>query len=286
MYVELAETKRPFLTLQCTWFCVCTLFVAQQLALPNNIPQPRETGHQIQSHTLFPCSRETSVNKSQETRHGSLFEHAKNGSRSQAGRTIPGYLLTNPLSDEFSKSSAHHSFSFFISVPPCNQQLWQFLLELLNNQSKFGHIIAWTGKGTEFKLKDHEGVAREWGSRRNRPQMNYEKLSRAMRYYYSKNIIKKVPGKRFVYKFVEPQEKEMQEEKLAIRQDAKRITVIPQMRHTVPSLETSPASSARATPSPPNQLFTFPPAMALQAALANQGYMYSFPLQAAFLQHY
>ena len=32
--------------------------------------------------------------------------------------------------------------------------------------------------------------------------MNYEKLSRGLRYYYDKNIIKKVHNQRYVYKFV------------------------------------------------------------------------------------
>jgi hypothetical protein len=32
--------------------------------------------------------------------------------------------------------------------------------------------------------------------------MNYDKLSRALRYYYEKNIIKKVTGQKFMYKFV------------------------------------------------------------------------------------
>ena len=31
--------------------------------------------------------------------------------------------------------------------------------------------------------------------------MNYEKLSRALRYYYTKNIIHKVSGKHYMYKF-------------------------------------------------------------------------------------
>ena len=32
--------------------------------------------------------------------------------------------------------------------------------------------------------------------------MNYDKLSRSLRYYYEKGIMQKVPGERYVYKFV------------------------------------------------------------------------------------
>ena len=45
-------------------------------------------------------------------------------------------------------------------------------------------------------------VARRWGLRKNKPKMNYEKLSRGLRYYYDKNIIHKTSGKRYVYRFV------------------------------------------------------------------------------------
>ena len=45
-------------------------------------------------------------------------------------------------------------------------------------------------------------VARLWGMRKNKPKMNYEKLSRGLRYYYDKNIIHKTAGKRYVYRFV------------------------------------------------------------------------------------
>jgi len=44
-------------------------------------------------------------------------------------------------------------------------------------------------------------VAHRWGQRKNKPKMNYEKLSRGLRYYYDKNIIHKTPGKRYVYRF-------------------------------------------------------------------------------------
>ncbi|CAO2632484.1 Protein C-ets-2 [Lemmus lemmus] len=80
-------------------------------------------------------------------------------------------------------------------------QLWQFLLELLSDKS-CQSFISWTGDGWEFKLADPDEVARRWGKRKNKPKMNYEKLSRGLRYYYDKNIIHKTSGKRYVYRFV------------------------------------------------------------------------------------
>ena len=62
--------------------------------------------------------------------------------------------------------------------------------------------ISWTGDGWEFKMNDPDEVAVRWGLRKNKPKMNYEKMSRAMRYYYDKNIILKTPGKRYVYRFI------------------------------------------------------------------------------------
>lgn len=53
----------------------------------------------------------------------------------------------------------------------------------------------WTGRGMEFKLVEPEEVARRWGIQKNRPAMNYDKLSRSLRYYYEKGIMQKVAGK-------------------------------------------------------------------------------------------
>uniref|UniRef100_A0A3B1IHQ5 FEV transcription factor, ETS family member n=1 Tax=Astyanax mexicanus TaxID=7994 RepID=A0A3B1IHQ5_ASTMX len=79
-------------------------------------------------------------------------------------------------------------------------QLWQFLLELLSDSSNTS-CIAWEGTNGEFKLLDPDEVARRWGERKSKPSMNYDKLSRALRYYYDKNIMSKVHGKRYAYKF-------------------------------------------------------------------------------------
>lgn len=43
----------------------------------------------------------------------------------------------------------------------------------------------------EFKLIEPEEVARRWGIQKNRPAMNYDKLSRSLRYYYEKGIMQK-----------------------------------------------------------------------------------------------
>ncbi|CAD6197780.1 unnamed protein product [Caenorhabditis auriculariae] len=79
-------------------------------------------------------------------------------------------------------------------------QLWQFLLELLSD-NRNSEVITWEGTNGEFKLVDPDEVARKWGERKSKPNMNYDKMSRALRYYYDKNIMAKVHGKRYAYKF-------------------------------------------------------------------------------------
>ncbi|XP_077140167.1 ETS domain-containing protein Elk-1-like isoform X4 [Ranitomeya variabilis] len=107
--------------------------------------------------------------------------------------------------------------------------LWQFLLQLLEEQSH-RHLISWTSNDGEFKLLDAEEVARLWGLRKNKTNMNYDKLSRALRYYYDKNIIKKVSGQKFVYKFVcypDPSSGEPSKEDAKSRDSVNELTPTP-----------------------------------------------------------
>uniref|UniRef100_A0A3B4E617 ETS domain-containing protein n=1 Tax=Pygocentrus nattereri TaxID=42514 RepID=A0A3B4E617_PYGNA len=78
-------------------------------------------------------------------------------------------------------------------------QLWHFLLELLERGE--GGAISWGGEWGEFVIRDPERLAKMWGERKGKPHMNYDKLSRALRYYYNKRILHKTKGKRFTYKF-------------------------------------------------------------------------------------
>ncbi|OQR75530.1 SAM pointed domain-containing Ets transcription factor-like [Tropilaelaps mercedesae] len=53
-----------------------------------------------------------------------------------------------------------------------------------------------------FKIEDSVRVAKLWGRRKNRPAMNYDKLSRSIRQYYRKGIMKKTErSQRLVYQF-------------------------------------------------------------------------------------
>lgn len=70
--------------------------------------------------------------------------------------------------------------------------LWEFLLELLA-EDNCRPLITWINKERgEFKLKNPEEVAKRWGILKRKKGMNYEKLGRALRYYYQQGIIKKV----------------------------------------------------------------------------------------------
>lgn len=60
----------------------------------------------------------------------------------------------------------------------------QFMLEILTDK-EHRDIIQWHGGEGEFKLVDEKRVAALWGQKKNNPTMDYNKMSRALRYDWS-----------------------------------------------------------------------------------------------------
>ena len=75
---------------------------------------------------------------------------------------------------------------------------------LTDPEKKYSNIIEWTSnmKDREFRMLEPEAIAVWWGHHKNKPNMSYDKFSRSLRYYYDKGILKKIPGERYVYRFL------------------------------------------------------------------------------------
>ncbi|ELV13771.1 ETS homologous factor [Tupaia chinensis] len=85
---------------------------------------------------------------------------------------------------------------------PRGTHLWEFIRDILLNPEKNPGLIKWEDRSEGvFRFLKSEAVAQLWGKKKNNSSMTYEKLSRAMRYYYKREILERVDGRRLVYKF-------------------------------------------------------------------------------------
>ncbi|XP_069682538.1 ets DNA-binding protein pokkuri isoform X3 [Periplaneta americana] len=105
----------------------------------------------------------------------------------------------------FRAVSAREFFPTETPEPNTNGRLlWDFLQQLLNDPTqRYTNYIAWKNRDTGvFKIVDPAGLAKLWGIQKNHLSMNYDKMSRALRYYYRVNILRKVQGERHCYQFL------------------------------------------------------------------------------------
>jgi len=80
--------------------------------------------------------------------------------------------------------------------------LWEFLAELLDSPAA-ADVIRWEHKpDLKFRVVDPGRLAERWGREKGKAGMTYEKLSRALRYYYRTQIVAKVRGQRLTYRSV------------------------------------------------------------------------------------
>uniref|UniRef100_A0A8D0LCY6 E74 like ETS transcription factor 5 n=1 Tax=Sphenodon punctatus TaxID=8508 RepID=A0A8D0LCY6_SPHPU len=82
-----------------------------------------------------------------------------------------------------------------------SSHLWEFVRDLLLSPEENCGILEWEDREQGiFRVIKSEALAKMWGQRKKNDRMTYEKLSRALRYYYKTGILERV-DRRLVYKF-------------------------------------------------------------------------------------
>ncbi|XP_049818796.1 DNA-binding protein D-ETS-3 isoform X2 [Aethina tumida] len=165
----------------------------------------RSQENSVQDSSRLRDNTEADIKRTDTSYKGSWSSHASSQSQGYGSNSLSG--MTKSSLDPHGHLRQPDPYQMFgptssrlASSGSGQIQLWQFLLELLSDSSNAA-CITWEGTNGEFKLTDPDEVARRWGERKSKPNMNYDKLSRALRYYYDKNIMTKVHGKRYAYKF-------------------------------------------------------------------------------------
>ncbi|XP_039605256.1 transcription factor ETV7 isoform X1 [Polypterus senegalus] len=97
--------------------------------------------------------------------------------------------------------------------------LWDYVYQLLSD-NRYESFIRWEDQEAKvFRVVDPNGLARLWGNHKNRANMTYEKMSRALRHYYKLNIIKKEPGQKLLFRFLKTPDEILQNRPDRLEQD-------------------------------------------------------------------
>ncbi|XP_068162866.1 transcription factor ETV6 [Antennarius striatus] len=129
---------------------------------------------------------------------------------------IHSHQIQMPLSQQqhlLQEEALYRNHVIMPVSPPDDQQmpigriadcrlLWDYVYQLLSD-SRYENYIRWEDTESKvFRIMDPNGLARLWGNHKNRTNMTYEKMSRALRHYYKLNIIRKEPGQRLLFRFM------------------------------------------------------------------------------------
>lgn len=149
-----------------------------------------------QSPMMMPYENELkcTMDSEGESNHSFTIYHQDNYTvQPDSNSKIPGRRKPGrpPLKDKKGKNGGQR-----------NSRLWEFIRDLLLDSKTCPSLLKWENvdEGV-FRFVNSEKVARLWGERKCNPRMTYEKLSRAMRYYYKSQVFQPVIGRRLVYKF-------------------------------------------------------------------------------------
>ncbi|KAM8807297.1 ETS-related transcription factor Elf-5 [Eudromia elegans] len=118
-----------------------------------------------------------------------------------AGETRPSIKSGNSTDKACTKAGGSHGQECHGRTNLQSSHLWEFVRDLLLSPEENSGILEWEDRGQGiFRVVKSEALAKMWGQRKKNDRMTYEKLSRALRYYYKTGILERV-DRRLVYKF-------------------------------------------------------------------------------------
>ncbi|XP_077143122.1 ETS homologous factor isoform X3 [Ranitomeya variabilis] len=136
-----------------------------------------------------------------ESSYDDLYD-VKAFSRSQLSTSAANHYNAAYAESDVKKSQDHPQRASVKKHNPRGTHLWEFIRDILLTPEKNPGLIRWEDRSEGvFRFLKSEAVAQLWGKKKNNSSMTYEKLSRAMRYYYKREILERVDGRRLVYKF-------------------------------------------------------------------------------------
>ncbi|NXC05135.1 ETV7 factor, partial [Orthonyx spaldingii] len=169
-----------------------------------------EEGEVKSQAEALPCWRLVLQHSWERAEEPGLSSHRASGSLRGVGRG-PRHTQPLNLSHHSSESSCRPgaicSFSATLSAPVDGKiadcrLLWEYVYQLLADR-RYEPYIRWEDKEAKvFRVVNPNGLAQLWGNHKNRMNMTYEKMSRALRHYYKLNIIKKEPGQKLLFRFL------------------------------------------------------------------------------------
>ncbi|XP_077151108.1 transcription factor ETV7-like isoform X1 [Ranitomeya variabilis] len=117
------------------------------------------------------------------------------------GQDVPLNLCQRTQGTQTRESSAEDMDYLDGKIKGC-RFLWDYLHKLLDDK-RYESYIRWEDKELKvFRVVDPNKLAAFWGNHKNRPNMTYEKMSRALRQYYKINLLKKESGKKLTFRFL------------------------------------------------------------------------------------
>ncbi|KAG1925967.1 transcription factor ETV7 isoform X2 [Pimephales promelas] len=167
------------------------------------------TDHSQEGKLLSSYPEHPQVIQTAELSQHSPKEGLQQKSPDKTRQPVNVFCTDEPLNLSSKPANTTHTTEANGKIPDC-KLLWDYVYHLLSD-SRYKAFIRWEESDSMvFRVVDPNGLARLWGNHKNRANMTYEKMSRALRHYYKLNIIKKETGQRLLFRFLKTPEEIMQ----------------------------------------------------------------------------